>query len=346
VNPIRAWNGFWFQPISARPLGVFRIVFGLIFLFNLALLSLELDYWFTDHGLLAGKEAQYVAGRLRPSLLQHIHDPVTVRVFFGATAVVAVLFTLGWHTRVMGILLYFCMLNIHHRNISTASGADVMLMVTTFYLMFSPCGAAYSLDARRRARQWGTEAEPLIVPWAQRLIQIQLTLIYINTALIKSSGSTWQDGTALHYVLSNTEVGRFSFGLTQYPIVINLMTYGALMTEFALGFLLWFRAARPWIIYLGLALHGAILFTVNIPIFGELMTACYLLFLTPPELDRFLHVINPRNWFRRPRHAVLVGPLTIPGRIDRPSGFPRSHWAEREEDEPVEAEAVASGQWD
>jgi MFS family permease len=30
MNPIRAWNAFWFGPISARPLGAFRIVFGLI----------------------------------------------------------------------------------------------------------------------------------------------------------------------------------------------------------------------------------------------------------------------------------------------------------------------------
>ena len=33
--------------------------------------------------------------------------------------------------------------------VTTASGADVLLMLMAFYLMLSPCGAAYSLDARR-----------------------------------------------------------------------------------------------------------------------------------------------------------------------------------------------------
>lgn len=41
MNPWRAWNTFWFGPISARPLGAFRIVFGLVVLANLAIASAE-----------------------------------------------------------------------------------------------------------------------------------------------------------------------------------------------------------------------------------------------------------------------------------------------------------------
>ena len=25
MNPLRAWNTFWFRPVSARPLGAFRV---------------------------------------------------------------------------------------------------------------------------------------------------------------------------------------------------------------------------------------------------------------------------------------------------------------------------------
>ena len=32
MSPIRAWNQFWFRPVSARPLGAMRILFGLIVL--------------------------------------------------------------------------------------------------------------------------------------------------------------------------------------------------------------------------------------------------------------------------------------------------------------------------
>ena len=77
------------------------------------------------------------------------------------------------------------------------------------------------------------------------------------------------------------------------------MTYGAILIEFCLAFLLWFRAARLWTIFAGLALHIGILVTVNIPIFGELITACYLTFLTPEELDVMLARLDPRGWLSR-----------------------------------------------
>jgi hypothetical protein len=324
MNPLRAWNQFWFQPISARPLGAFRIVFGLVALANLAFLAFDIDYWLTGVGMLQGPEAREVAGDLRQSPLQWVQDPTSVRLFFAATAGLGVLLTIGWHTRVVGILFYLATLSIHHRNILTASGADSLVMIITFYVMLTPCGAAYSLDARRAARRRGTVAEPLIVPWAQRLIQLHISMIYFNTAILKSNGASWLGGTALHYVLHNTEVGRFQLGpLTEYPLAINLLTHGALMTEFSVAFLLWFRATRRWAICAGMALHGGILLTVNIPIFGELMIACYMTFLTPEELDALLRALDPRSWLGRRRSRSQ--PPDIPGRVDGPSGLHGPH---------------------
>ncbi len=327
MNPLRAWNAFWFGPISARPLGVFRIVFSLVILANLGFLSFEMDYWLTDVGLLQGTEACEVAGPMRLSPLNWVQDPTSMRIFFAATAVVATLLTIGWRTRVMSVLLFLMMLAIHHHNVVTASGADSLVMILTFYVMLCPCGAAFSLDARRAARRRGTLAEPLILPWAQRLIQFQIALIYLDTAMLKCNGSSWINGTALHYVLNNSEVGWLRLDpLTQYPVAINVLTYGALLFEFALAFLLWFRATRHWAILAGLALHGGIHLTVNIPIFGEMMVACYICFMQPDEVDAVLRRINPANWFRRPRRSSVA--VIFPGRVDGPSPRPGPHSVE------------------
>jgi hypothetical protein len=313
MNPVRAWNTFWFRPTSARPLGAFRVVVGVLVLTHLALLSVDLDYWLTDRGLLVGDEARAMGGPLRLSPLQWVQDPVSVRVFVAATAAAAVLFTVGWRTRVTGVLLYLLLLSIHHRNIPTNCGPDNLLLAMVFYLMLGPSGAAYSLDARRATRRRGTLAEPLILPWAQRLIQLQLCTIYLNTALIKCNGSAWLGGTALHYVLNNPEVGRFNLSaLSAYPIPLNVLTHAALFTEFALSFLLWFRPTRRWVALAGLGLHGGVLFLVNVPLFGELMTACYLTFLDPDELDAVLRAVNPLRWLRRTPAATTA----VPGRLD------------------------------
>jgi hypothetical protein len=321
MNPVRAWNQFFFARVSARPLGFFRIVFGTLFLCNLGFLAFDLTYWFTGAGLLQGTEAAQAAGPLRPSLLQTIQDPLAVRAFFAVTAVVAVLFTVGWHTRIMGVLLYVLMLQIHHRNVVTNSGADTLVLVMLFYMMLSPCGAALSLDALRARRRRGTVAEPLIVPWAQRLIQLQLCLIYLDTAVLKCNGTSWLNGTALHFVVHNSEVGRpLLTWLADYPVLMNIMSVAALWTELALPFLIWFRATRPWAILAGLGLHAGVLLTVNVPIFGEVMTACYLPFLTVTELDSLLRLANPRNWFsRRKAPTARAVAAAAAGRIDPPA---------------------------
>ncbi len=42
-----------------------------------------------------------------------------------------------------------------------------------------------------------------------RLIQIQISLVYTYAAVLKMGGNLWLNGSALHYVLNNSEVYRF-----------------------------------------------------------------------------------------------------------------------------------------
>ena len=333
-HPLRAWNTFWFRPISARPLGAFRVAIGLLALANLAILAVDLDYWLTDAGLLTAAEARSVAGPLRPSLLFWVRDAIPVRLLFAATAIVATLFTLGWRTRAMAVLLYLATLSINYRCLPTNCGTDNLVLLSLFYLMLSPCGASYSLDALRAARRRGTLAEPLITPWAQRLVQLQLSLIYLNAAILKCRGTTWLGGTALHLTLNNPELDRFDVSfLSHYPTTLNLLSHGALFTEFALPLLLWFRATRFWAIGLGLALHGGILILINAPLFGELMIACYLPFLDPDELSLLLRPLNTLRLRVFPPSRAVVR-----GRVDPPESIHGPHVADLH---PVEAGAEA-----
>jgi hypothetical protein len=163
--------------------------------------------------------------------------------------------------------------------------------------MLSPCGAALSFDARRAARLRGTLAEPLIAPWGQRLIQLQVCLIYLDTVMVKCGGTAWLNGTALHPVLFNSEVRRLDLEfLAGYPLLINLLTYAALAIETMIPIFLWSRPRRPLAVWGGIALHGGIMLLLNVPLFGEMLIASYLLFMDPDEVDRILRRINPAAW--------------------------------------------------
>jgi hypothetical protein len=302
VNPIKTWNRFLFGPISARPLGAFRIVFGVILLGYLALMTVEFDYWYSGAGLLRGAEAREAAGPYRFSPLQYVDDPRVAHLVLGATMAAAVGFTLGWRTRVMSVLLYLGMLCLYHRNVTSNGGPDALPFLFSFYMMLCPCGAAYSLDARRAARKRGTAAEPVIVPWGLRLLQMQLCLIYFQSCVIKCQGELWLNGTTVHYLLFNREFGQSNMQwLAQYPLLINAMTYYALLIEFALAFWLWFRPTRRWAILGGIALHLGIRPMITVPVFGEVMVATYLTFLAPDELDTILSTLSPRAIFARLR---------------------------------------------
>lgn len=321
---VKPWNRFWFSPVSARPLGVFRIVFGLVCFLNYALLWPEADLWLSDAGWLRGPEAAQVAGWLRPSPLLFWQDPLMVRAVLGLAMVVSLLLAAGWHSRTVSVVFYLLALSVHHRNLLTCAGPDAVLMNFAFLMMFCPSGAAFSIDARRRSLRRGILAEPLVLPWAQRLMQLQVSLIYFSTALYKASGTSWADGSALHLVLSNGGFRRFTLGLLDGPPeLVILLTQGALALEFTLPFLLWFRPTRPYLIASGVALHTAIALTVNIPIFGELMVASYLLFLSPEELQALLGFFDARRLFARQSGTKTV---EIPGRLDGPSPPPTPHF--------------------
>jgi hypothetical protein len=327
MNPISTWNRFLFGPISARPLGAFRIVFGVLLLVYLATMTVEFDYWYTDAGLLQGTEAREAAGPYRLSPLNYVHDPNIAHLVYAVTVAAAVGLTLGWRTRLMNVVLYLAMLSFYHRNVTANGGPDAIPMLMCFYLMLCPSGAAFSLDAIRAAKKRGTPAEPLIVPWGLRLLQMQICLIYFQSCVIKCGGPAWMNGTSVHYVLFNHEFGQFNMEwLAQFPLLVNLMTHGSLLIEFTLAFWLWFRPTRRWAILGGLALHMGIRPMLNVPGFGEAMTATYLVFLAPDEINAVIRCLDPRAWLAR----LGVGNLSLAflGRLDRPDRLQGLHQRE------------------
>jgi hypothetical protein len=337
MNPVRAWNRLFFAPVSARPLGAFRIVYGVLMLIYLGLMSVEFDIWYTGAGILHGIQSREAAGPLRFSVLQFTDNPALAYAVFAGTMAAALGLTLGWRTRVMSVLFYLGMITLYHRNVLANGGPDAVPLILSFYVMLCPCGAAYSLDARRAARKRGTVAEPLIIPWAVRLLQMQLCLIYFQSCVIKCQGSTWLNGTTVHYVLFNREFGMFDLEwLAQYPLLINVMTHSALLLEFAVAFWLWFRPTRRWAFLGGVLLHLGIRPVLNIPGFGEVMCAAYVTFLAPDELDSLLRWLDPRAAFAR--LGSLVSSTTF-----WPAGRRVSIPALQKLDFPGEAAEVLSG---
>ncbi|HEY3738436.1 MAG TPA: HTTM domain-containing protein, partial [Bryobacteraceae bacterium] len=185
---------------------------------------------------------------------------------------------------------------------------DTFLRVSGFFLMFAPAGAAYSMD--RLIGLWrgrGDSAVRLRSPWAQRMIQIELAIMYFAAFCFKAQGRPWVDGTALFYVFHLDELRRFPLPAWFYdPLVLKLGTWSVLALEFSLGILVWIRDLRYYVLACGLAFHLTIEYSMNIPLFEWDILAAYILFIDAADIAR-----------ARKRVSAL-----LPGRLFQPKPVP------------------------
>ncbi|MDQ2798550.1 MAG: DCC1-like thiol-disulfide oxidoreductase family protein, partial [Armatimonadota bacterium] len=146
------------------------------------------------------------------------------------------------------------------------------------------------------------DAPPAIVPWAQRLMQLQISVLYLCASLSKITGATWMDGTAVYYPLHLPESLRFPALGRDNIYVINVMTWATIAIEMALATFVWVPRLRLYVLTLGIFLHLGIEYTFNIPLFSALMITSYLNFLTGDDIK---HVLA---WAKRP---LALTPLRL-----------------------------------
>jgi hypothetical protein len=194
------------------------------------------------------------------------------------------------------LIVFLCLTSIHQRNLYINHGGDTFLRVAGFFLIFAPAGAAFSIDRFIRVRK-GKESAELQPrsPWAQRMIQFELSLIYLTSFWWKSMGAPWVDGTALYYVTHLEEVQRFPLPhWIQRPLILKLGSWFALALEFSLGVLIWFKEVRYPLLLLGLMFHLTLEYALNIPMFQWDVLSAYVLFIEPADLTRAGHWLRVR----------------------------------------------------
>ena len=130
----------------------------------------------------------------------------------------------------------------------------------------------------------------------------------------------WRDGTAVSYAVRIGEVSRVpvpSF-VTDSLLLTQLATYGTLAVELAVGILVWNRAARPWVLALGVLLHLSIELTLAVGFFSLAIVTLYLAFLPPERAEQVLLWVRDRVAHRR-RVARTPSPESASDRSHTPS---------------------------
>lgn len=315
TGSLSAWERFWFAPASTSTVALVRIAFGFVALAWTVVLGPDLFTFFSDDGIQAEQPAGWGW-----TVLGHFSSDAALVGFYVLLLAACVFLIVGLLSRLASVLVFVGMLSFSRRMPMVFNSGDLVLHVTSFYLMFAPTGAALSVDRWLRARDRFWEF-PVRAPWALRLMQVQLSVIYLSAVWSKMQGQSWNNGTAVYYALSLEQLQRFPVPspLLDSLLLINLQTYGTLVAEAAIGILVWNRAARPVVLGLGVGLHLGIDYAILVVFFSHAMFVLYTAFVSPEWLDARLLALRQRLERSRIsplRNLALAGasaPSALPG---------------------------------
>ncbi|MEV7395874.1 hypothetical protein [Aeromicrobium sp. NPDC092404] len=239
-----------------------------------------------------------------PRLIVSHMGNTTFLFYYLFVILLALLFVLGWHSRVVGVLMLIGHMSIIERIPVLGDQGDNILRVGLFLLLFMHINEHWSLDARRRAR---TEAAPndgvgsvlknfynnqRVLPlWLTNgihnvvLIALgwQLIMIYFSAGWFKAQGSLWYHGTAIYYPMQLQEYKPFPFltdAMTHFGVMVGLGTYVAMVVQIGFGLALLHPVARRIAIFCAIMFHLSIAVFMALPWFSLSMIAFDAIFVS------------------------------------------------------------------
>ena len=193
-----------------RSLAAFRIVLGLLVLWQSVLLSYDFAAFYEASGVFPPHTWS---------------EPLLKGLLFWALPLFAVCLATGFITRLSTLLTLIGVVVVQDANPQILQGGDVLLRLLLFWSVFLPLGRIWSLDARLM------KTNGLLLPWTTGLatwaLTLQICFVYWFAALLKSDPLWTQNGNALFYAL-NIEHFTTPFGLylRQYPDLLRVLTLG------------------------------------------------------------------------------------------------------------------------
>lgn len=166
-----------------------------------------------------------------------------------------------------------------------------LLVLATVLLAFTPSGGSWSVDrwwAVRWAEQRGEPIPPERGPlWGQRLIALQVSVLYLATATNKCTPG-FLNGSGLQHNLMPQYFGSDYPAWPWFPHLTQASAIATVILEFSLGLGLWFRRCRRWLIPIGLVFHGVLYVLLPVSTFTLTMWVLYIAFIDPDDLHAFI----------------------------------------------------------
>ena len=283
TTPLAALAAWFAEQRETHLLGLIRVAFGALLFLHAQRLTRELDAlgYFGDRFYMPLLPREWVPGAGLYAALLLAMRVLAVAIALGVRARECLLLVSS-----SGLYLLACDRLQYHNN-------RYALLLLAFLLAFTPCDRSFRLGLgalRSRA------AAPAIGPiWAQRLFQLQVSLIYAGSALSKLFDPDWFGGQVMWVRAARgmaeasergIELPALLVSALQSKLVLGLLSKLAISLELFVALGLWHRRARVLALWLGVLFHFGIEVGASVELFSYVMWTSYLAFVTPELRER------------------------------------------------------------
>lgn len=286
----REWNcavdHFLFETCDPQIAPLLRVGFACLMLINTLVWMRDPELWFLDAGVLTTATAQHLNDHARWSLFFWLpSSTLVIRWCLFALLIQSALLLMGCWSRFQMACIFVWLVSFQHRNPLICDAEDTLFRWFAFLMIFLPLDCGWSIGRYCTRNGLGCRTHQFVGPadaWALRLLQIQMSVVYLSATWNKLLGATWRDGTALYYVSHMTDhFGRLP-GATQLfdsLWMVQLQTWSVLAIECLIPIGLWIGPTRRLAIMAGIGLHLGIELMMHLFLFEWVMVLGLLSFV-------------------------------------------------------------------
>ncbi len=283
------WNAFFFSEENVWIGGALRVGLAFLFLVNTVVLFLDAEMWFTQVGLLPYEASRGVVDPDTWSAFGLFENSiVNVRIYLSVLMASMFFMLVGLYGRIQAAIIFVLMTSLQHRNVLIVDGEDNLMRLLCFLFIFLPLDNRFSIRSWwRKKRQHAADFPQTFTAWPLRLVQLQMTLLYVSTAWLKLDGEAWLEGSALYYTTRLDDLfGNFPVPgfVLESMFVLQWSTWLVLAIEVFLPVGLWIRQTRRFSLVLAFLFHLSIEYSMNLFLFHWVMMVGLMAFVRTDDL--------------------------------------------------------------
>jgi predicted DCC family thiol-disulfide oxidoreductase YuxK len=257
--------------LDLRAMAAFRFLLGFILIVDVMTRATDIRSHYSDFGIVP-----------RHAYIEHFSNPLHVSLhlasglvewqalLFALTALAGFCVMIGYRTRFATIVAWILLVSMHNRNTMILNGGDVLFRVMYFWSIMLPLGARYSVDAALNSSP--SESKKLFFSAATIGISVQIAILYVSTALLKTGKEWWPEGTASYYALQlDSFVTPFGMWMGKQVELLKMGTYFVYFLELFAGLLIFvpifFQQIRLLVVVALMFMHFNFDLTMRLGIF-------------------------------------------------------------------------------